>query len=410
MKQESKTSTAWRSALVVILAACLISMLGMGIRASFGLFLEPMTLERGWTRETFAFAMALQNLLWGLGVPIASAISDRFGPAKVIALGAVFYAAGTIGMSQAQSGFVLHLSGGIIAGLGVAFSSFSIALSAIAAVVSPERRSIALGLGTASGSFGQVIFSPIALAFMAAWGWSSALWILGLISLAILPLAFCLPAPTAAVREGQEKEHQTLRQALEEAAGHRGFVLLALGFFVCGFHVAFVMVHLPAYIRDLGLPMRAGAYAISIIGFCNIIGSFLSGVVGQRWSKKGGLSAIYFSRAIVISIMLMMPKTELTIYIFAFAIGILWLSTVPLTMGIVAQIFGLRYMATLVGVVFFSHQVGSFIGVWLGGYLYDSYGSYDPVWWAAVVLGVIAALLHMPIDERPLERLGVKGA
>lgn len=407
MNEQTQSSPIWRSAVVVILAACLISLLGMGVRSSFGLFLEPMTLARGWNRETFAFAMALQNLLWGIGVPIASAISDRYGPAKVIAAGAVMYAVGTLGMTQAESGFALHMFCGIIGGLGVAFSSFSIALSAIAGVVSPERRSIALGLGTASGSLGQVIFSPIAMLFISSWGWNSALFLLGLISVFILPLAFFLPAPRAAANVVSNTVDQTLRQALEEAAAHRGYVLLALGFFVCGFHVAFVMVHLPAYIKDLGLPARAGAYALSIIGFCNIIGSFLSGFVGQRWSKKGALSAIYLTRAVVITIMLIMPKTELTMYIFCFALGILWLSTVPLTMGIVAQIFGLRYMATLVGIVFFSHQVGSFIGVWLGGYLYDNFGSYDPVWWAGVVLGVVAAVLHMPIDERPIKRVAV---
>ena len=405
MNRDTSNNSIWRSAIIVILAACLLSLLGMGVRSSFGLFLEPMTLSRGWNRETFAFAMALQNLLWGIGVPIASAISDRFGPAKVIAAGALLYSLGTIGMAMAESSLVLHLSGGIIAGIGVAFSSFSIALSAIAGVVSPERRSLALGLGTASGSLGQVIFSPIALIFISSWGWHPALLVLGLISIVILPLAFFLPAPVTGSDTVVEKVEQSLREALEEAAAHRGYVLLALGFFVCGFHVAFVMVHMPAYIKDLGLPARVGAYSLSIIGFCNIIGSFLSGWVGQRWSKKRSLSAIYLTRAIIISIMLMMPKTELTIYLFSFAIGILWLSTVPLTMGIVAQVFGVRYMATLVGIVFFSHQVGSFIGVWLGGYLYDNFGTYDPVWYAAIVLGVLAALLHIPIDERPLPRL-----
>ena len=405
MNSDTTGTPIWRSAFVVVLAACLVSLLGMGVRSSFGLFLEPMTLDRGWNRETFAFAMALQNLLWGVGVPIASAISDRFGPAKVIAGGAVLYAIGTAGMAVAETSIMLHLCGGIIAGIGIAFSSFSIALSAIAGVVKPEKRSLALGLGTASGSLGQVIFSPIALVFISTWGWNSALVILGIISLAILPLALFLPAPEPRGESVTEKVEQSLREALEEAAAHRGYVLLALGFFVCGFHVAFVMVHMPAYIKDLGLPAHVGAYSLSIIGFCNIIGSFLSGWVGQRWSKKRSLSAIYLTRAVVITVMLMMPKSELNIYLFSFCIGILWLSTVPLTMGIVAQVFGVRYMATLVGIVFFSHQVGSFIGVWLGGYLYDNFGTYDPVWYAAVVLAVLAAILHMPIDERPLQRL-----
>ncbi len=405
MTFKSPGSTAdWRTPLLVIIAGCLIAMAGFGVRSTFGLFLEPMTVSRGWNRETFAFAMALQNLLWGIGVPIASAISDRQGPAKVISAGALLYMLGTIGMAEAESGFILYIAAGIICGLGVAFTAFSIALAAIASVVGPERRSLALGLGTAAGSFGQVILSPIAQGAISAYGWHSTLWILGLVPMVIIPLAFCLPKYTGAgAKDGQEE--QSLKEALKEATRHRGFILLALGFFVCGFHVAFVHVHFPAYVRDLGLDPMVGAYAISIIGFCNIIGSFLAGFVGQRWSKKGSLSCIYFTRAIVIAAMLMSPKTEMTIYLFSAAMGMLWLATVPLTFGIVAQIFGLRYMATLVGLVFFSHQVGGFIGVWLGGYLYDTNGSYDPVWWAGIVLGILAAIIHLPIDERPVNRL-----
>ncbi len=400
----SNIKPAWRTPLVVIVAGCLIALLGFGVRSSFGMFLEPMTVARGWNRETFAFALALQNLLWGIGVPIASAISDKVGPAKVIAGGTLMYALGTIGMAEAESGFALYMAAGILTGLGIAFTAFSIALAAIASVVGPERRSLALGFGTATGSFGQVIFSPIALAFISAYGWSSALWILAFISLLIFPLAFLLPASrNNAVTES--KVEQSLRAALEEAAAHRGFILLALGFFVCGFHVAFISVHFPAYIKDLGLEAKVGAYALSIIGLCNIIGSFASGIAGQRWSKKGSLSVIYFTRAIVIALLLVSEKTELTIYLFSFAMGILWLSTVPLTFGIVAQIFGIRYMATLTGLVFFSHQLGSFIGVWLGGYLYDLNGSYDPVWYAGIVLGVLAALIHIPIEEKPLQRV-----
>ncbi len=399
------SSASWRTPLVVIIAGCLIAMVGFGIRSSFGLFLEPMTVARGWNRETFAFALALQNLLWGIGVPVAGAISDRMGPSRVIAAGAVLYVLGTIGMAQAESGFALHMTAGIICGLGVAFTAFSIALAAIANVVGPERRSMALGLGTAAGSFGQVIFSPIAQGFISAYGWHSALWILGLMALVIVPLAFCLPKYATSSSGEATRAEQSLKQAIEEAMQHRGFVLLALGFFVCGFHVAFITVHFPAYVKDLGLDPIVGAYAISIIGLCNIFGSFIAGIVGQRWSKKGSLSFIYFTRAIVIAALLMSPKTEMTIYLFSVAMGLLWLATVPLTFGIVAQIFGLRYMATLVGLVFFSHQVGSFIGVWLGGYLYDTNGSYDPIWWAGIVLGVLAAIIHLPIDERPMDRL-----
>ncbi|NNG03554.1 MAG: MFS transporter [Inquilinus sp.] len=393
----------WRTPLAIILAGCVIAMVGFGVRSVFGLFLEPMTVARGWDRETFALAMAIQNLLWGIGVPVAGALADRFGPARVLALGALIYGAGVWGMAGAESNLALHMFGGVLTGLGVAFTAFSIALASIAKVVGPQRRSLALGLGTAAGSFGQVVFSPVSQGFIAAYGWHSTLLGLAAAVLVIVPLAFLLPADkgggTMAAAE------QTIGAALREAIGHSGYVLLTVGFFVCGFHVAFITVHFPAYVKDLGLGAQVGAYAIAMVGLFNIAGSFLSGAVGQRWSKKGGLSFIYFARAICISALLLAPKTELTIYLFAGAMGILWLSTVPLTTGIVAQVFGVRYMATLFGIVFFSHQLGSFLGVWLGGYLYDRNGSYDPVWWAGVVLGVAAALIHLPINERPLARL-----
>ncbi|HEX6142488.1 MAG TPA: MFS transporter [Geminicoccaceae bacterium] len=394
---------AWRTPLVVLVAGCLIAMIGFGIRSIFGLFLEPMTEARGWDRETFALAMAIQNLLWGAGVPVAGALADRFGPARVLALGAVVYGLGVYGMADAESGFALHLTGGVLTGLGVAFTAFSIALAAMARVVGPERRSLVFGLGTAAGSFGQVVFSPLGQGFIAAFGWHSALLILAASAVLIIPLAFVLPNATRPAAGGLTE--QTIRAALVEAAGHRGYVLLTLGFFVCGFHVAFITVHFPAYVVGLGLAPEVGAYAIALIGLFNIVGSLLSGAVGQRYSKKSSLSLIYLLRAVAITALLLAPKTPFTIYLFAAAIGLLWLSTVPLTTGIVAQVFGLRYMATLFGIVFFSHQVGSFLGVWLGGRLYDTIGSYDPVWWAGVGLGLAAAIVHWPIDERPLGRL-----
>lgn len=398
----------WHTPVMVILVGCLIAMVGFGIRSVFGLFLEPMTFARGWDRETFALAMAIQNLLWGIGVPIAGALADRFGPSRVLALGAVVYGFGVWGMAAAESGMQLHLFGGLLTGLGVAFTAFSIAIAAIAKVVGPERRSLALGLGTAAGSFGQVVFSPLGQAFIANFGWQTALLILAASALLIIPLAFCLPHITTG--KGEAHSDQTLGQALREAGEHKGFILLTMGFFVCGFHVAFITVHFPAYVQDLGLGAEVGAYAISLIGLCNIAGSFLSGAAGQRWSKKCGLSTIYFARAIAITALLLLPKTEITIYVFAAVMGILWLSTVPLTTGIVAQVFGVRYMATLFGIVFFGHQVGSFLGVWLGGYLYDTIGSYDPVWWAGIVLGLLAAAIHLPIDENPLIRKAQEAA
>jgi len=393
----------WRTPLLVIVAGCLIAMIGFGIRSVFGLFLEPMTLTHGWSRETFAIAMAIQNLLWGIGVPVAGAMADRYGPMKVLSFGALLYGIGVWGMATTDSNMGLHLFGGVLTGLGIAFSAFSIALAAMAKVVGPERRTLVLGLGTAAGSLGQVVFSPLGQQFIAAFGWQSALLILAAIALLIIPLALALP--DSHTHQGEPAFDQSLGEALREAAAHRGFVLLTTGFFVCGFHVAFITVHFPSYVKDLGLAPEVGAYALALIGLFNIAGSFLSGAVGTRWSKKGGLAFIYFSRAIVITAMLLAPKTALTIYLFAAAMGILWLSTVPLTSGIVAQVFGVRYMATLFGIVFFSHQVGSFFGVWLGGRLYDTTGTYNAVWWAGVVLGLLAAIIHLPINERPLARL-----
>jgi MFS family permease len=391
-----------RSPAVIILAGCLIAMVGFGVRSSFGVFLEPMTLARGWDRQTFSLAMALQNLLWGLGVPLASVIADRYGPSRVLAAGAVVYAAGVWGMTQVDTGFGLTLTAGILTGLGVAFTAFSIILASIAKAVGPARRSLALGLGTAASSFGQVVFSPIGFGFIGAYGWETALTILAFTLLAIAPLGMLLPLDTG--RADEPPSASSIGAALREATAHRGYGLLTLGFFVCGFHVAFITVHFPAYVRDLGLEPAVGAYAIALVGLFNIVGSFLSGAAGQRWSKKGGLALIYFARAVAISALLLAPKTEATILLFAAVMGILWLSTVPLTSGIVAQVFGVRYMATLFGIVFFSHQLGSFTGVWLAGYLYDTTGSYDLMWYAAIALGLVATALHLPIDERPLAR------
>jgi len=397
-------SHSWRTPILVILAGCLIAAIGFGARSSLGMFLEPMTVDRGWSRETFGFALAIQNLFWGLGLPLAGALSDKFGASRVIMLGAVVYALGLFFMGVVETSSMLYLSAGIFTGLGVAFSAFSLALAAMVKVVGPEKRTIILGLGTAAGSFGQVLFSPIAHAFIESLGWSSTLTLMALVVLAMIPLAFLMPSITQS--ESIKAVDQSLRDALSEAFAHRGFVLLTVGFFVCGFHVAFITVHFPAYVSDLGLDKSIGSYSISLIGLFNIAGSFMAGFIGQRYSKKLSLSSIYFLRALLILALILSPKTPLLILGFASAMGILWLSTVPLTTGIIAQVFGVRYMATLFGIVFLSHQIGSFIGVWLGGVLYDRYGSYDGMWWAGVVLGLLAAIIHMPINEKPLARLG----
>jgi len=389
--------------LIVIAAGCAVSFIGFGVRSSFGLFLEPMTAAHGWSRETFALALAIQNLMWGIGVPFAGAIADRFGASRMLVVGAVVYSLGIWGMAHAGTGTQLQLFAGLTAGLGIGFTAFSIALAVMARAVGPERRSMALGIGTAAGSFGQVVFSPLGQTLISTYGWQPALMILAACVLVIIPAALLLKQAPAPAGDPAGAE-QTIRGALREAISHRGYVLLNTGFFVCGFHVAFITVHFPAYVTDLGLDARTGANALSLIGLFNIFGAYLSGMAGQRWSKKLGLSGIYFLRATAITALLLTPKSELTIYLFASAMGLLWLSTVPLTTGIVGQIFGVRYMATLFGIVFLSHQLGSFMGVWLGGWLHDMTGSYDPVWWAGVALGLLAALIHLPIDERPLAR------
>jgi len=394
---------AWRTPLLVILAGCIIAAIGFGIRSSFGLFLEPVTVAKGWSRETFGLAMALQNLFWGIGLPFAGAIADKFGAVKVIVFGAIVYAIGVYGMTIVDSPMGLHITGGILAGIGVAFSAFTIAMAAMVRVVGAQKRSLVLGLGTAAGSVGQVLFSPLSQGFITAYGWSVALTLLAIAILVMIPLAFILPSDPNASTELQAD--QSITEALREASSHSGFILLTTGFFVCGFHVAFITVHFPAYIRDLGLDPAIGAWSIALIGLMNIVGSFASGMAGQRFSKKTGLSMIYFARAIVISALILLPKTPLVIYLFAGTMGLLWLSTVPLTTGIVAQVFGVRYMATLFGIVFLSHQCGSFLGVWLGGRIFDLTGSYDAMWYAGIILGVLAALVHLPINEKPLPRL-----
>ncbi len=408
MPTASQPIPLWRTPTAVIIAGCLIALLGFGVRSSLGLFLAPLTLDHGWTRQDFGFALAIQNLLWGLGAPVASALADRFGPARVLLVGALLYAAGVAGMALSDTVFLFTITAGIVTGLGIAFTGFGIALAAMAKVVAPSQRSFAFGLGTAAGSLGQVLFSPLAAALLSSGGAYSTLMIMAALSLLILPLAFLLPNDTSG--KAMAASDQTIGAALSEALAHRGYLLLTAGFFVCGFQVAFITVHYPAYIKDLGMDVRVGALALMLIGLFNIAGSFLSGMAGQRWAKRYGLSVIYFGRSVATVALLAAPKTETTILIFAAVMGLLWLSTVPLTTGIVAQVFGVRYMATLFGVVFMSHQLGSFLGVWLGGVIYDRTGSYDGLWWLSIALGLFAAVVHLPINEAPLARLTQKPA
>jgi MFS family permease len=385
-------------------AGCLIALISFGVRAGFGLFLAPMSDAMGWGREVFALAIAIQNLVWGLGQPLAGGLADCYGPARVLIAGGIAYALGVWLMSVSATPLMINLSAGLLVGIGLAGASFAVVLAAIGRSVPEEQRSWAFGLGTAAGSLGQFLLVPLGQGFIAAYGWQTALTLMSLVALLMVPLS----APLAGKPAASQGPQQSLSEALREAAAHRGYKLLVTGFFVCGFHVAFIQTHLPAYIVDMGVPAAIGAAALALVGLFNIVGSYTAGVLGGRHSKKDLLAGLYFTRSIVIALFVTIPMTTTTVLVFSAAMGLLWLSTVPLTSGLVAQIFGPRYMATLFGIVFLSHQVGSFLGVWLGGYLYDLYGSYDVIWWLSIALGLVAALLHWPIDEREVPRLRVQ--
>lgn len=399
------TKTDWRTPAVVLACGGLILSLSLGVRHGFGLFLQPMSFDLGWGRETFAFALAVQNLLWGAAQPLTGMFADKYGAGRIIGAGAVLYVAGLALMGFSQSALEFNLTAGVLIGVGLSGTSFSIVLGAVGRAFPAEKRSMALGVAAAAGSFGQFVMLPVEQSLISSFGWLPALLVLAAIAALMAPLAAALaekrgPAPSAA-------KQQTIREALREAFGHRGFVLLTSGFFVCGFQVVFIAVHLPAFLLDRGLSPRTGMIALALIGLFNIIGTYVAGYLGGRFSKKYLLSTLYIARSVVIVVFLLFPITPVSVYLFASAIGVLWLATVPLTNGLVAQIFGVKYLSMLGGFVFFSHQVGSFLGVWLGGFLYDRTGSYDTVWVIAIALGVLAAIAHLPIDERPVAaRLG----
>jgi MFS family permease len=377
--------------------------LAMGVRHGFGLFLQPMTLEHGWGRETFAFALAMQNLLWGLTQPLTGLIADRYGAGRVLFAGTALYVLGLIGMAWTTSGLGFTTSAGLLIGVGLSCTTFSIVYGAIGRVTPPEKRSMALGLAGAAGSFGQFALLPVSQSLISGFGWMSALLILAAVAALMAPLSAILAEPP---RDPHAARHdQSAWQAIREAFGHNGFNLLTLGYFVCGFQVVFIGVHLPAYLADRGLPANVGVTCLALIGLFNIFGTFIAGWLGQRHSKKHLLAAIYLVRSLVIVAFLAVPLTPVSAYVFAMAIGFLWLATVPLTNGIVAQVFGVAYLSMLGGFVFLSHQVGSFLGAWLGGLLFDRTGSYDIVWTIIVALGFLAMAINLPIDQRPLRRL-----
>ena len=389
---------SWRTPAVVLACGCIIMTISFGIRAGFGLFLQPMALEYGWGREVFSFSIALQNLMWGAIGAVAGGFADRYGPGRVIASGAICYVLGLIGLAYISTPLLMHLNAALLLGGALGGTSFGIILAVIGRTVAPERRSLYMGLATAAGSFGQFILLPLTQFLIGRLDWHNALLALAGIAALILPLTLALASKPG----GGAATTQSIGDALREAMGEKGFHLLFWGYFVCGFHIAMLTVHLPAFVTDAGLSPTHGMTALALIGLFNIVGTLSAGYLGGRFSKKYLLSTIYSVRAVLIAMLVFLPVTPFNLYVFACGIGLLWLGTVPLTNGLVGQIFGMRYAAMLASIVFFGHQIGSFVGVWLAGYLYDHTGSYSGAFVASIGLGIFAALVNLPVNEKPL--------
>jgi MFS family permease len=402
-------AAGWRTPALIIACGCVISFIAFGVRSGSGLFLSPISQELGWGREVFALSIALQMLVWGACVPVAGAIADKWGSGRVLATGAVLYGAGFALMAYSSEPWHMHLTAGALVGMGLAGTSFTIVLAVLARIVRPERRTFTVGVCTAFTSLGQFVILPLGQGFISAYGWHTAAMILGAIALCMLPF-------TAVVRSNGRPPagivDQPLSHALSEAFAHRSYVLVVVGFFVCGFQLFFILNHLPSYLSDKGLPPWVASWALALVGLGNVAGGILAGYAGARWSrhKRVSLALIYLARSVLTVLFIFLPLTPATTMIYGGMMGLLWLSTVPLTQGLVAQFFGLRWLATLFGIAFFSHQVGGFLGVWLGGLLFDLYKSYDIVWWLNIVLGVFAAIVHMPIREVPSPRLAAAAA
>lgn len=381
-----------------IVAGCIVAFVGFGFAATFGIFLRPMSADLGWGREVFSLSMAIQALCWGVTQPLAGMVADRYGTARVLAFGAIVAALGFY-LRGAVHDPAIFVASGIIVGIGTGACSFPVVIVALGKVVPAARRSFVMGLGTAAASTGMFMAAPASSFMLDAFGWQSSIYVIAASFLFMLPtLVFVarVSEPTASGASGARFGH-----AVKTAFADRAFVLVFFGFFVCGFHVAFIQTHLPAYISDRGFAASVGAWSLALIGLFNIGGSFLSGWSGQVYSKKKVLSGIYFARAVVIAVFVLLPLSVTGIYVFSAIMGILWLSTVPLTTGLVAVTQGLRYLSTLAGLVFFSHQTGAFIGAWLGGRIHDATGDYTAMWWSAVALGLLATLVHLPVRESP---------
>jgi len=387
------------SYLSVLLFGCAILIISTGARSSFGLFLPEMTQARGWSRETFSLAIALQNLVWGLAGSFLGAMADKYGAMRTLLLGGVLYVVGLLGMAWADTGLGLSLSAGVLVGIAIGGTSFGIVLATLGKIVPPEKRSLAFGIGVAAGSFGQFLFLPLAGWLIADFGWQTALIAHAAIVAAIIALAFGVRGDKATAAEAAEVR---LAQALRTAVGDRSFHLLFWGYFVCGLQIVFLALHLPAYLVDKGMPVQVGATAIALVGLFNVFGALAAGMLGQRLQKKWLLAGIYIARSVVIGLFLLAPLTTWSVWLFSAALGMLWLSTVPLTNALVGQIYGVKYLGLLGGVVFLGHQIGSFLGAWLGGLFFDLYGNYDLAWAMIIAFGAFAALMHAPIDQRPL--------
>ncbi len=398
-------STPVKLVSIFVAFACVLLAINFGLRSSMGFFMAPISTEFGYGREVFAFSLALQNLCWGLFQPVAGAVADRFGTVKTLIAGSLVYALGLYVTAVADSMWGLHIGAGILIGMGIAGTGFGVVLPALARMVAPEKRAFALGLGTAAGSAGQLLVIPVAQEFIATYGWQTALIILSAGALCMLLLASPFRRDAGSASSPSTESQQSLPEALHEAKGHVHYWLLIAGFFVCGFQLAFITVHMPAFLIDQGFDAQVAVTSLSLIGLFNIFGCLLSGSWSGKYSKKKLLGGIYALRAIAIALFMLLPITTTTVYLFSIVTGFLWLATVPPTSGLVAQMFGLRHMGTLYGIVFLNHQLGSFMGVWLGGYLYDQTGAYTVVWWAASGIALLTALIHIVIDERPVLRL-----
>ncbi len=399
----------WRAPLVIVLCGCAVSMVAFGPRATLGFFLTPMSAANGWGRDTFAFALAIQNLLWGVGQPFAGAIADRYGTTPVLCVGALLYAVGLALMAHANSPGLLDLSAGVLIGFGLAGSSFTIILAAFGKLLPESWRTTAFGVGTAAGSFGQFLYAPLTVSLMDNFGWQNTLLIFSVTMLMVLPLSIVVATPKSIPLSGAAAQ-QSLQQALAEALAHRSYMLLVLGFFTCGFQLQFITVHMPAYLVDRGLSAQVGGWTLGVIGLFNIFGSLFAGWLAARLPKRYILSVIYLGRALAILVFILVPVTPASALVFGACMGFLWLSTVPPTNGIVAVIFGTRWFAMLTGFAFFSHQVGGFLGVWLGGIVFERTHSYGAVWWLSILFGALSAVINLPIVEKPVQRLAAAPA